>query len=368
MPSLHARDDVTISTASSAIAPPTIPARYFAMLCEYLDTVSVRSDEVLRAAGLERRQINQPGFIISTQQMESLLVAVDEISGRDDLALELGSRINLNSHDILSCALLSSVTLDQLLSLYSHFHRLICPLFTMQYRRSNGSAELTFKPCMPMSRRALHFWLEVIAVSMPLQLKSVTQSRLGTCRVDVPMNKPVDKPGGTPRFQNVGQLHYHFDSSSVPHLRMQFNDLQLDGRLPMGNAFAVKQAEERCKAMLADFSKKSSWGEWVSMKLQHAEDCQPTLSELAKTLNVSTRTLDRYLTRESTSFRDLAVRVRTESARELLCNGRLSVSQIAYALGYSDIANFSRSFKKVCGLSPTAYRDEFQGRREQRAA
>jgi AraC-like DNA-binding protein len=111
-----------------------------------------------------------------------------------------------------------------------------------------------------------------------------------------------------------------------------------------------------------------SWGEWVSMKLRHAEDCQPTLAELAKMRNVSTRTFNRYLTKESTTFRDLSLRVRYQRACELLRDGHLSVSQIAYTLGYSDLANFSRSFKKACGLSPSAYQDQYRRGLEQRAA
>jgi AraC-like DNA-binding protein len=91
------------------------------------------------------------------------------------------------------------------------------------------------------------------------------------------------------------------------------------------------------------------------MMLRQAEDYQPTLEDLAKILNITSRTLDRHLVKEDTSFRELSVRIRNERARQLLDEGKLAVSQVAYRLGYSDIANFSRSFKKVNGISPSEY-------------
>ncbi|MBV8665723.1 MAG: helix-turn-helix transcriptional regulator [Burkholderiaceae bacterium] len=97
------------------------------------------------------------------------------------------------------------------------------------------------------------------------------------------------------------------------------------------------------------------WSQTIGALLRQAEDCLPTLDQLAAAVNTTPRTLTRRLAREGTSFRNLALQVRNRRARELLAEGRLSISQIAYALGYTDLANFSRSFKRVCGVAPSAY-------------
>jgi len=102
---------------------------------------------------------------------------------------------------------------------------------------------------------------------------------------------------------------------------------------------------------------KRSWSSVIGTLLHQAQDCQPTIETMAARLHVTPRTLNRYLAREGTTFRDLALQVRSRRARALLADGKLPVSQIAYALGYTDLANFSRSFKKACGVTPSAYRD-----------
>jgi AraC-like DNA-binding protein len=71
-------------------------------------------------------------------------------------------------------------------------------------------------------------------------------------------------------------------------------------------------------------------------------------------LNISPRTLARYLDAENASFRDLSLQVRTERARQLLAAGDFSVTQIAYRLGYTDVASFVRSFRAQTGRTPGA--------------
>ncbi|MEH6367600.1 MAG: AraC family transcriptional regulator [Pseudomonas marincola] len=41
---------------------------------------------------------------------------------------------------------------------------------------------------------------------------------------------------------------------------------------------------------------------------------------------------------------------------EQLKAGRLSVEQIAYSLGYNDVANFRRAFKRWEGVPPSCFK------------
>jgi AraC-like DNA-binding protein len=48
--------------------------------------------------------------------------------------------------------------------------------------------------------------------------------------------------------------------------------------------------------------------------------------------------------------------VRIERSIELLADERLSIEKVAEAVGFSDAAYYSRSFKKIYGISPLKYR------------
>ncbi|HEX6971122.1 MAG TPA: AraC family transcriptional regulator [Limnochordia bacterium] len=56
------------------------------------------------------------------------------------------------------------------------------------------------------------------------------------------------------------------------------------------------------------------------------------------------------------TFRRYVVEARIERARQLLDETGMSVTEIANALGYDDLALFSRQFKAYCGVPPTAWR------------
>jgi AraC-like DNA-binding protein len=84
----------------------------------------------------------------------------------------------------------------------------------------------------------------------------------------------------------------------------------------------------------------------------------PDMETVASRLNVSPRTLQRMLSNENTSFKSLLQDTRFDLAKKLLKQKELSISEISYMLGYSDLGNFSRSFKRYTGNSPQEHRNQ----------
>jgi AraC-like DNA-binding protein len=84
----------------------------------------------------------------------------------------------------------------------------------------------------------------------------------------------------------------------------------------------------------------------------------PPLSQMARELATSARELQRRLARESTTYADLVDDTRRDLAEAYLREGRHSMSDIAYLLGFSGSASFTRAFRRWRGLPPSAYRAE----------
>ena len=82
-----------------------------------------------------------------------------------------------------------------------------------------------------------------------------------------------------------------------------------------------------------------------------------TLSELSRLFNYSERQIQRVL-RKSTgkNFTEITQSIRMEEASRLLCRTRYPVSKIAQELGYANLGNFRRVFRKTYGISPAEYR------------
>jgi len=82
----------------------------------------------------------------------------------------------------------------------------------------------------------------------------------------------------------------------------------------------------------------------------------PSFEALTVLLNMSARTLRRRLEREGTSYQRIKDNARRDAAIDLLKSGRMTVSEVAERVGFSDPSAFHRSFKKWTGESPGSFR------------
>ena len=87
----------------------------------------------------------------------------------------------------------------------------------------------------------------------------------------------------------------------------------------------------------------------------------PVVGEMAQLLGVSSRTLQRQLSKEGLSYSGLMERCRYRTACESLKHTRDPVRDIAALLGYSDVSSFSRAFLRWAGKTPRAYRNQPPG-------
>jgi AraC-like DNA-binding protein len=72
---------------------------------------------------------------------------------------------------------------------------------------------------------------------------------------------------------------------------------------------------------------------------------------------MSSRTLKRKLADHGTTFSAIRDDMRRQRALLLLDNRQLSIGEIASKLGYSELPNFTRAFRKWTGVTPVAYRE-----------
>jgi AraC-like DNA-binding protein len=79
---------------------------------------------------------------------------------------------------------------------------------------------------------------------------------------------------------------------------------------------------------------------------------------VARRLGMSTRSLNRHLAEEGTTFGEIRERLRQRLATRYLADDRLSVQQAAWLLGYSEPGAFSHAFKRWTGTSPRRARKQ----------
>lgn len=78
----------------------------------------------------------------------------------------------------------------------------------------------------------------------------------------------------------------------------------------------------------------------------------------AKALGTTPRTLQRRLSDEGLSYATVVEEIRADLARRYLEEERLSVTEVAFLLGYSEASAFARAYRRWTGKSPAEARRE----------
>jgi AraC-like DNA-binding protein len=83
---------------------------------------------------------------------------------------------------------------------------------------------------------------------------------------------------------------------------------------------------------------------------------QARAEEIARKLGVSRRTLTRRLSLEGLTFAGVLQRFKFDLAKRHLDDETLSISEIAWLLGYQGVSAFTHAFKRWTGRAPRAMR------------
>jgi AraC-like DNA-binding protein len=76
------------------------------------------------------------------------------------------------------------------------------------------------------------------------------------------------------------------------------------------------------------------------------------VSEIARQIGMSQRTLARRLASEGLKFTELLEELRKALARKYLSDPALPISEIAWLLGYQEVSAFTHAFKRWTGTTP----------------
>jgi AraC-like DNA-binding protein len=133
---------------------------------------------------------------------------------------------------------------------------------------------------------------------------------------------------------------------------------ELLGRpLALSNASLRAYFEKQCQEASARFRADAALTGKVRRRVIDGMNGQlPTMTEVARALGMSARSLHRALESEGTKFNDVVDDVRREFSQRYLSREGLNISEVSYLVGFSDTSAFFKAFKRWTGQAPGEYR------------
>lgn len=163
------------------------------------------------------------------------------------------------------------------------------------------------------------------------------------------------------RHEPVSDVHRSYFNAPIrtgcPQNAMVLKCDDLDLHFAGHNPELLAILEPALGASLGEIEAQSSLPEQVKILIKRRiASGKPEISEVARQLGMSERTLQRRITEQGSNYRALVEQARQELGRDLLSDKRNGIEEIAFLLGFQDTGSFYRAFRAWEGVTPAQWR------------
>lgn len=314
-----------------------------------IERAGLRPPAVLRQAGLPATlHLNGQG-LVTTAQFFALWKAIEALADDPGLAFRLVTDTETAVHPPSSLAAFHARDYRDGLFRLARFKRLCTPE-KLHIVETDGECAI--------STEWLHATGAVPDIAVDVDFASLVElGRRGTGQPVTPLRVELARPAakaeahraffGCPiRFNTASNL-------------LVLRSADLDRPFPGHNPELLDMLTPVLASALGELQARSSLRDQVKVIVKRGlASGRPELADVAYDLAMSERSLQRRITGEGTTFRELVMEARQELGRTLLSDPAADIDEVACLLGYQDTGSFYRAFREWEGLTPNQWREK----------
>ncbi len=298
----------------------------------YASAQGVNVNQVLEKRGLSR-VFDKPDNFITIEDFHHILNTIKSSLKNKKLGIRAGTFCKLSSLGVVHHISLVCITMREALYYLKDFIDKTLPIMTLDIKQANDSTQIELNlenRNASVKEMLLECYLTIIA--REIQLMSIQPF---TIEIYLPSDNltpysnryilefPIIELKST--LKNYQEFHFDY---LIPHYLNLINSIKDE-----------KKLESRVKSTL----------------LQMATPELPSLKEVADIFCTTPRTLQRALSDEGVTFREILNEVKKQISSLLLKHEPYLIKDISHILGYSETAAFVRAFYSWYGLTPSKY-------------
>ncbi|MBL4705086.1 MAG: AraC family transcriptional regulator ligand-binding domain-containing protein [Flavobacteriales bacterium] len=303
---------------------------------------------ILRCAKLPVDLFSLEDASLSPAEYFQFWEALEQVAGEQEVALLFAQHLSAESFDPPIFASMCSPDLNTALKRISYYKPLVGPMI-LDVAVNRKDTRLNIH-CYGYEQR-IPSSLGMIELVFFTQLSRIaTRSNIQPLAIEVP-NLPnklelyIDYFGCDVVQGNEVSIRFSAEDAKRPFLTSS---------APMWEFF-----ESKLNQKLADLDSTATTVERVrAVLLEALPSGYGSIESVADKLAMSKRTLQRKLTSEADSFQSVLQSVRAELADHYLESSKLSLSEIAFLIGFRESNSFIRAYSVWKGVSPGYYREQ----------
>lgn len=310
--------------------------------------MGIRPASLLRQARLPATLHGRSDAWLTTSQYFGLWRSLAELSGDPAIGIHMVAKADTAVHPPSTLAAFLARDYRDGLQRLVRFKRLCTP--EELWLTESGST-------CTVTQRWMHASVTGADVVVDLTMAVILElGRRGTGRHIVPLRIEMTRSGPlSPAYRKYFGCKI---TTGARRNAIALDGADLDRPFPGHNPELLAILTPALSSSLEEIESQSSISDKVKAVLkQRLASGKPDIADVARELGMSERTLQRRITDDGTSFRELLEGARQQLGREMLADSCNGIDEVAFLLGYQDTSSFYRAFRNWEGMTPAQWRE-----------
>lgn len=309
------------------------------------------AEEVLVSTQLSAEKLDDTATLTSVSQYIEACKTAISLCPSPDIPFKVGSRLHLSAYGMYGYALMSCLSMSDYFNLGVKYHNLATPTLTICWKEYPDKAVWSFPDALISrpSRELGAFIIEQQFTQHVTHLEDVAGHK------NPPLRACFSYP--TPKhaylYEEFLRCECLFEQKEC---LLVYDASILDRKPQLAHKLTAKLLQDMCDRLIGQAKISSGVTGDVYQVLMSHPGHYPNMEVVARTLNMTSRTLRRRLDEEGKTFSNIVDDVLSSLAQEYLRTTTMSTDDIAMLLGFSDGANFRRALKRWTGKTASQLR------------
>lgn len=313
------------------------------------ERLGANKSRILQKSGIDPALLMDTSSRISLQQERTLWQIMIQETGREDMGLVCGLNFPIQSTGLIGYMMMNSPSIGIAMKKICVYQKMIGNSMGMRVEEDDHYFTI-FIDLWSTWYEELRYTLDIMLSACLSWSEKITVKPIRPIRVGIHYEQPSNEADYRKAF---GPVPVEFGATNS-YLVYNTSDMNLP--LLTQDSTLFEFFEKQVKEQYHEFKGTHTVARKTKkLILGSIEGDTPGIENIASELSMSIRSLQKALKAENTTYQHLLHEARKELAIGYLKKGVFNKSEIAYLLGFSELAVFSRTFKKWTGFSPSEY-------------
>lgn len=320
-----------------------------------MDEWDIDFDSALASCGIKTSDFRDQESRLSSERVAKLIEHCNQLKSRHDFAITVAENFHPGTFHALGYAMMASNNLFDALRRIVQYKKVVSNTCSVSLEENSDVSKLILTPFLYESTNRPVLSHNAIITFMATLVKFAREASNSNFK---PLEVNFDWPNTQGKYQFLNDFFgcsVNFDQEDIS---FSCDTAILKQPLMGGNPLITQSHEKMLNEYLSRLDKNDVVQTVKNNIYEMLPLGTPTQTDIAKHIGMSLRNLQRKLNQQNACYRDLLEETRKKLALEYITQEHLSLSEVSYLVGFANIGNFNRAFKRWTNYAPGEYRKD----------